>query len=110
MIPTENLKFDQFLDILFSSQMNHDEIQSEIKNYVCVLETNYNDKIVELRRKLEQEKKKVTQEKTKSVTNTIEKNDLEQLFVRCVEEVRKDIIKRRLKAEVNARKKVGGGG
>ena len=89
--------------------MTHDEIQSEIKNYVRVLETNYNDKIVELRRKLEQEKKKVTQEKTKSVTNTIEKNDLEQLFVRCVEEVRKDIIKRRLKAEVNARKKVGGG-
>ena len=37
----------------------------------------------------------------------MKKNDLEQLFIDCVEDVRKDIIRRRLKAEVNARKKVG---
>ena len=37
----------------------------------------------------------------------MEKNDLEQLFVRCVEDMRKEIIKRRLKAEVQARKKIG---
>ena len=47
-------------------------------------------------------------EKTKKVTETIEKNDLEQLFVRCVEDMRKEIIRRRLKAEVSARKKQGG--
>ena len=39
----------------------------------------------------------------------MEKTDLEQLFVRCVEDVRKEIIRRRLKAEVVARKKVGQG-
>ena len=39
---------------------------------------------------------------------SVEKSDLEQLFVNCVEDVRKDIIRRRLKAEVSARKKVGG--
>jgi len=38
----------------------------------------------------------------------MEKNDLEQLFVRCVEDMRKEIIRRRLKAEVSARKKMGG--
>ena len=38
----------------------------------------------------------------------MEKNDLEQLFVRCVEDMRKEIIRRRLKAEVTARKKLGG--
>ena len=37
----------------------------------------------------------------------MEKNELENLFVRCVEDVRKEIIKRRLKAEVSARKKIG---
>jgi len=39
----------------------------------------------------------------------MEKNDLEQLFVRCVEDMRKEIIRRRLKAEVSARKKMGAG-
>ena len=39
----------------------------------------------------------------------MEKNDLEQLFVRCVEDMRKEIIRRRLKAEVTARKKMGVG-
>ena len=50
----------------------------------------------------------MTKEKTSKVADTIEKNDLEQLFVRCVEDMRKEIIKRRLKAEVSARKKIGG--
>lgn len=31
---------------------------------------------------------------------TIEKNDLEALFVDCIEDVRKDIMKRRLKNEI----------
>ena len=41
------------------------------------------------------------------MTQKVEKSDLELLFVRCVEDVRKEIIRRRLKAEVVARKKVG---
>ena len=49
MIPTENLKFNQFLEILFSSQMTKDEIKCETRDYVQVLETNYTDKIRELR-------------------------------------------------------------
>ena len=53
-------------------------------------------------------KKRVVQERTKSVVTSVEKSDLEQLFVNCVEDVRKEIIRRRLKAEVSARKKVGG--
>ena len=54
-------------------------------------------------------KRQLAQEKTKKVVHTMEKNDLEQLFVRCVEDMRKEIIRRRLKAEVSARKKIGGG-
>ena len=38
----------------------------------------------------------------------MQRNDLESLFVRCVEDMRKEIIRRRLKAEVTARKKMGG--
>ena len=57
---------------------------------------------------MERMKRTVAKEKTKKVVHNMEKNDLEQLFVRCVEDMRKEIIKRRLKAEVSARKKIGG--
>ena len=108
MIPTENLKFNQFLEILFNSQMTQQEIKNETKDYVQVLETNYTDKIRDLRTQMDRLKKRLVNERTKSVVTSVEKSDLEQLFVNCVEDVRKDIIRRRLKAEVSARKKVGG--
>ena len=57
MIPTDNLKFNQFLDILFSSRMTRDEIKEEATTYVQVLETNYTDKITQLRVALEKSKK-----------------------------------------------------
>lgn len=88
--------------------MTKNEIKQETQGYVQVLETNYTDKIREVKVEMDKLKKKVSQEKTKKVVHTMEKNDLEQLFVRCVEDMRKEIIRRRLKAEVGARKKVGG--
>jgi hypothetical protein len=53
MIPTDNLKFSQFLDILFTSGMNKSEIKTETEGYVQVLETNYTDKIRDLKVELE---------------------------------------------------------
>jgi hypothetical protein len=38
----------------------------------------------------------------------VEKNELEALFVDCIEDVRKDILKRRLKNEVQTHKKKNG--
>ena len=70
-----------------------------------VLETNYTDKIRDCKIELEKMKRQLAQEKTKKVVHTMEKNELEQLFVRCVEDMRKEIIRRRLKAEVSARSK-----
>ena len=89
--------------------MTKSEIKNETEAYVQVLETNYNDKIRDLKIEIEKMKRKFTQNKTKKVVQTMEKNDLEQLFVRCVEDMRKEIIRRRLKAEVTARKKMGMG-
>lgn len=39
------------------------------------------------------------------VNGTTEKNEFEGLFVDCIEEVRKDIMKRRLKTEIYNKKK-----
>ena len=68
MIPTDNLKFNQFMDILFSSKMTRDEIKEEACGYIQVLETNYTDKITQLRVALEKQKKLTNVEKTKSVS------------------------------------------
>lgn len=47
-------------------------------------------------------------QKTAGVNETMEKKELEQLFIDCVEDMRRNIIRRRLRAEIDARKKVGG--
>ena len=59
MIPTENLKFSQFLDIIFNSRLTSDEIKQETRDYVQVLETNYTDKIREMSISLEKQNKRV---------------------------------------------------
>lgn len=46
-IPTENLKFQQFIDLIFDSKMNKDDVKFEILSYVQALETNYNNAIQE---------------------------------------------------------------
>ena len=49
----------------------------------------------------------IKKEKSKNVNQTVERGDLESLFVDCVEEVRRNVIKRRLKAEIIGKKKIG---
>ena len=71
MIPTENLKFSQFMEILFSSGMTKSEIQQETQAYVQVLETNYTDKIRDLKVEVEKLTRRLAQQKTKKVATTI---------------------------------------
>lgn len=54
---------------------------------------------------MDREKIKVRKALSEKVNNSTEKNDLESLFVDCIEEVRKDIMKRRLKNEIYNKKK-----
>ena len=104
-IPTENLKFQKFMDLIWQSKMSREGQKTEIQNYVQVLETNYTDTIRDLKdfmKKEETRNKKLYFEK---VNDTVEKSELESLFVECIEEVRKDIMKRRLKNEIYNKKK-----
>ena len=79
----------------------------EILNYVQAMETNYTEAIQEQKSKCEKVKKELRKEKSKHVNDVIEKSDLENLFVDCVEDVRRNVIKRRLKAEIVGKKKIG---
>lgn len=85
--------------------MEKDGIKSEITQYVQALETNYNDTIREFRGLYEKEKTKVKRVNFDKVSEVTQKNELENLFVECIEEVRKDIMKRRLKNEIVNKKK-----
>jgi hypothetical protein len=71
------------------------------------LETNYNNTIQEQKIRVERLKNQFRKEKSKHVNDVIEKGDLENLFVDCVEDVRRNVIKRRLKAEIIGKKKIG---
>ncbi len=69
------------------------------------LETNYTETIKELRQSLDKERLKAKKVQADRVNENTEKNELEGLFVDCIEEVRKDIMKRRLKNEIYNKKK-----
>ena len=93
--------------MIFESRMAKEEIKFEIMNYVQALETNYNDTIKTGQIKVERLRKELRKEKSKHVNEVIEKGDLENLFVDCVEDVRRNVIKRRLKNEIVGKKKIG---
>ena len=54
---------------------------------------------------LDKERLKSKKVQAERVNENTEKNELEGLFVDCIEEVRKDIMKRRLKNEIYNKKK-----
>lgn len=85
--------------------MSRDSQKVEITNYVQVLETNYNDTIRDLKDFIKKEDTRNKKLYFEKVNDTVEKSELESLFVECIEEVRKDIMKRRLKNEIYNKKK-----
>lgn len=87
--------------------MEKEDVKFEILNYVQALETNYNDSIQEQKLRFERLKNQLRKEKSKNVNEVLEKGDLENLFVDCVEDVRRNVIKRRLKSEIIGKKKIG---
>ena len=54
---------------------------------------------------LDKEKSKAKRANFDRVNEVTQKNELENLFVECIEEIRKDIMKRRLKNEIFNKKK-----
>ncbi len=85
--------------------MSSEGKKTEINSYVQVIETNYNDTIRDLKEFIKREETRNKRLNFEKVNDVIEKSELESLFVECIEEVRKDIMKRRLKNEIYNKKK-----
>ena len=89
-ILSQNVKYQDFLDKLFSSSMTQDEIKEELLLYHQAFESNYNFKIKQI-----QDRKQADLSKTKGrldlswhVNEVVRQNELENLFYECVEKVR----------------------
>lgn len=105
MIPTQNIKYEAFLDMLFSTNYDEDKKKHELVLYMQAVETRFTSICKELRLKLEKERKKRIKVESVKVNDATSKNELETIFVDCIEEVRKDIMKRRLKTEIQNKKR-----
>ena len=85
--------------------MPTDDVKEEIIKYVQALETSYTDAIRDLKAIIDKEKKQAKKVIGDRINMSTERNELESLFIECIEEVRKEIMKRRLKNEIYNRKK-----
>ena len=103
-IPTENFKFERFIELLFKSRIASEEIKLQIIKYVQALETNYMEVVQDLKDDLAKERQLQRKQNGEQAIVTSERNELESIFVSCIEEVRKDMLKRRLKSEVMLKK------
>ena len=56
-IPTKNVKFEKFIELIFKSRMNPGAIKDEIIKYVQALETSYTDAIRDLKAIIDREKR-----------------------------------------------------
>lgn len=105
VVPSKNLKFERFLTELFKSTKPAKEVKDEIIKYVQAMETNYIELIRGLRDKITLDSKQHKQTKSAITNEKMHRNELECLFVDCIEEVRKEIMRRRLKNEIYTRKR-----
>ena len=72
--------------------------------YIQALETNYNDSIRVLKEKNEKLVKQLRNAKSERFNEASEKSEFESLFVNCIEEVRKEVMRRRFRSEIANRK------
>lgn len=103
-IPTENPKFRDFLNVLFSTKMSDEEKKREAIAYLEAVETNYTDTIRELRGQVDRLQRKLKLARSDRAKDVVERSEMEGVFVESIEEVRKEIMKRRIKNEVSARR------
>ena len=75
--------------------------------YVQALETNYTERMRGLKEKNERLSKQVRQLTSSKATEVSAKSDMEHLFIECIEEVRKEVMRRRFRQEVAAQKRTG---
>ena len=104
-IESQNIKFENFVNMLMKSKLKRDDIAKEIIDFCRTKETLQNKKLIEMRLRVDRERNRRIFNDSHKVNQASLKNELETIFVDCIEEVRTNIMKRRLKSELITKKK-----
>lgn len=84
--------------------MPDDDKKREAISYLEALETNYTQTIRDLRGQVDRLQMKLKLARSSKANTVVEKSEIESVFVESIEEVRKEIMKRRIKNEVTVRR------
>jgi hypothetical protein len=87
-----------------SVKVSKETIKDEVKKYVQAIETNYTDAIRALKDKNDKLTRQLRAAQSAKATEVSVKSELEHLFIECIEEVRKEVLRRRFRNEVSQRK------
>jgi hypothetical protein len=80
--------------------MKPEQQKQEIITYIQALETTYNDMIRQLKDKTNKLQKQLTKVRSAGANEVSERSEMEQLFIECIEEVRKEVMRRRFRQEI----------
>ena len=99
--PFKHRKISDFVNEVFKKgESDKESIKQELVDYLEGLEVNYLYKNTTLHKKIEKEKKKTLKFKSMKPNQISEKSDLESLFLDCIEEMRKQIAKRKVRNQI----------
>ncbi|CAG9328851.1 unnamed protein product [Blepharisma stoltei] len=89
------------LDLLQKYSIKDGSFYVEIENYLLNQEKQYNEAIKHYKNTLDNKKKKIQNITAQQTSVFLEKSESESLFLECVEEVRKEVLRRRAKTLLN---------
>jgi len=101
---TENKKFETFLSDILNAQIELSQQKREIVKYVRVVETFYTDQIAKLKTSFNSKVERLQRQIRQQAVKNYRRGEMEDLFVSALEEVKKDVLKRRMKQEIFASK------
>ena len=100
----KNIKISTFVDELFQEQISDYEKQEILITYMTDLEQGYANTVSQSKSLLNKEKQKVQRLKSIKPNEFVKKSEYEALFLDCVEESKKFIMKRKLQTALNTGK------
>ena len=90
-----NIKFKAFANFLKNLNLSFEEIMEQIEGYIENLNKKYLAIYNNIKQQLEKEKNDSKRENSEKSNYLYQRNELEEIFFNCVQEIKKEIVKRK---------------